>query len=283
MNTELKENKELNEYQEKTFEDIKHIDEFGNEYWEARELMNVLGYTKWGNFKKVIDKAKISCKVSGNRLEDCFADVGKSIISGKGKIDIIEDYKLSRYACYLIVQNADPRKKAVALGQTYFAIQTRKMEITEEEYAKLSEDERRLYNRISASNKNKTLFYQAKKSGVENFGKFNNYGYQGLYNGETAKQIASRKGIDYDKEDILDWMGSAELAANIFRITQTEEKLKNDNVSTENDACSTHYVVGKTVREAIEKLGGTMPEKLPTPKKSIKEIEKEELTKIETK
>lgn len=267
-------------YKEKTFDDIKHIDEFGNEYWEAREMMHVLGYAKWENFKKVIDKAKISCKVSGNRLEDCFADVGKPITSGKGKIEFIEDYKLSRYACYLVVQNADPRKKAVALGQTYFAIQTRKMEITEEEYTKLSEDERRLYNRMSASNKNKTLFYQAKKSGVENFGKFNNFGYQGLYNGETAKQIANRKGIDYDKEDILDWMGSAELAANIFRITQTEEKLKNDHVSTETDACSTHYVVGKTVREAIEKLGGTMPEKLPTPDKSIKELEKEELKKI---
>ncbi len=267
-------------YKEKTFDNIKHIDEFGNEYWEAREMMHVLGYAKWGNFKKVIDKAKISCKVSGNRLEDCFADVGKPITSGKGKIEFIEDYKLSRYACYLVVQNADPRKKAVALGQTYFAIQTRKMEITEEEYTKLSEDERRLYNRMSASNKNKTLFYQAKKSGVENFGKFNNFGYQGLYNGETAKQIANRKGIDYDKEDILDWMGSAELAANIFRITQTEEKLKNDHVSTETDACSTHYVVGKTVREAIEKLGGTMPEKLPTPDKSIKELEKEELKKI---
>ena len=267
-------------YKEKTFDDIKHIDEFGNEYWEARELMRVWGYAKWGNFKKVIDKAKISCKVSGNRLEDCFADVGKPITSGKGKIEFIEDYKLSRYACYLVVQNADPRKKAVALGQTYFAIQTRKMEITEEEYTKLSEDERRLYNRMSASNKNKTLFYQAKKSGVENFGKFNNFGYQGLYNGETAKQIANRKGIDYDKEDILDWMGSAELAANIFRITQTEEKLKNDHVSTETDACSTHYVVGKTVREAIEKLGGTMPEKLPTPDKSIKELEKDELKKI---
>lgn len=267
-------------YKEKTFDNIKHIDEFGNEYWEAREMMHVLGYAKWGNFKKVIDKAKISCKVSGNRLEDCFADVGKPITSGKGKIEFIEDYKLSRYACYLVVQNADPRKKAVALGQTYFAIQTRKMEITEEEYTKLSEDERRLYNRMSASNKNKTLFYQAKKSGVENFGKFNNFGYQGLYNGETAKKIANRKGIDYDKEDILDWMGSAELAANIFRITQTEEKLKNDHVSTETDACSTHYVVGKTVREAIEKLGGTMPEKLPTPDKSIKELEKEELKKI---
>lgn len=283
MTTKVKEKNELETYREKTFEEIKHVDEWGNEYWEARELMIVLGYSKWGNFDKVINKAKISCKVSGNKVEDCFADVGKPITSGKGKIELIDDYKLSRYACYLIVQNADPRKKAVALGQTYFAIQTRRMEITEEEYSKLSENERRLYNRMSATNKNKTLFYQAKQSGVINFGKFNNYGYKGLYNGEDAKQIANRKGIDYEKEDILDWMGSAELAANIFRITQTEEKLKNDKVNNENDACNTHELVGKTVREAIEKLGGTMPENLPTPEKSIREIEKEELRKIEVK
>jgi len=283
MTTKVKEKNELETYRERTFEEIKHVDEWGNEYWEARELMIVLGYSKWGNFDKVINKAKISCKVSGNKVEDCFADVGKPITSGKGKIELIRDYKLSRYACYLIVQNADPRKKAVALGQTYFAIQTRRMEITEEEYSKLSENERRLYNRMSATNKNKTLFYQAKQSGVINFGKFNNYGYKGLYNGEDAKQIANRKGIDYEKEDILDWMGSAELAANIFRITQTEEKLKNDKVNNENDACNTHELVGKTVREAIEKLGGTMPENLPTPEKSIREIEKEELRKIEVK
>ena len=275
-----KETKELlKEFKERTFDDIKHINEHDNEYWEARELMEVLGYSKWGNFNKVIDKAKITCEISNNKVQDHFADVGKIVKAG-ATTKTIENYQLSRYACYLIVQNADPRKKSVALGQTYFAVQTRKMEITEEEYSKLSENERRLYNRISANNKNKTLFYQAKKSGVENFGKFNNYGYKGLYNGETAKQIANRKGINYEKEDILDWMGSAELGANIFRITQTEEKLKNDNISNENDACDTHYIVGKTVREAIEKLGGTMPENLPTPKKSIKEIEKEELKKL---
>lgn len=153
MNEGKEKKNELEEYQEKTFEDIKHIDEFGNEYWEARELMPVLEYSKWGNFKKVIDKAKISCIVSGNKVEDCFADVGKSIISGKGKVDIIDDYKLSRYACYLIVQNSDPRKKAVALGQTYFAVQTRKMELTEGQYQNLSEDEKRLYTRINVRNK----------------------------------------------------------------------------------------------------------------------------------
>ena len=274
-------NKELEKYKEKTFENIKHINEFGNEYWEARELMPTLGHNKWGNFKKVIDKAKIACEISGNNVKDCFADVGKSIISGKGKKDIIEDYHLSRYACYLIVQNADPRKNAVALGQTYFAVQTRKMELTEKEFSKLNEDEKRLYTRITVKNKNKFLFDTAKNSGVENFGKFNDYGYKGLYGGETAKMIAQRKGIDPNKEEILDYMGSEELAANLFRITQTDGILKKRNIKDENSACNTHHQVGKAVRQTIEKIGGTMPEKLPTPKKSIKDLEKEELNKIE--
>ena len=273
----------IEEYNDKIFEKIKHIDEYGNEYWEARELMPLLEYSKWENFHKVIKRAMIACKASNNNVFDCFPEVRKSIISGKGRESFIIDYNLNRYACYLIVQNANPNKKSVALGQTYFAVQTRKQEITELEYSKLSEDEKRLYNRIVANNKNKTLFYQAKKSGVQNFGKFNNYGYKGLYNGETAKQIADRKGINHEKEDILDYMGSTELAANIFRISQTEEKLKNDKVSNEIDACDTHYVVGKTVREAIEKLGGTMPEELPTPEKSLKELEKDELLKVTNK
>ena len=270
----------IESYKEKMFEDIKHVDEMGNEYWEARELMLILEYSKWGNFTKVIDKAKISCKVSGSKIEDCFADVGKPITSGKGKVELIDDYKLSRYACYLIVQNADPRKKAVALGQTYFAVQTRKMEITETEYSKLSEDEKRLYTRINVKNKNKYLFDTAKKAGVTNYGKFNDYGYKGLYNGETAKQIATRKGINPEKDDILDYMGSNELAANLFRITQTDEVLKNKNINNENDACNTHHAVGKAVRQTIKKIGGTMPEDLPTPEKSIKQLEKEELQRI---
>ena len=274
---------ELELYKEKTFDDIKHIDNLGNEYWEARELMLVLGYSKWGNFKKVINKAKISCKVSGNNVSDCFADVGKSIISGKGKIDIIEDYNLNRYACYLIVQNADPRKNAIALGQTYFAIQTRKMELTQQEYLKLSEDEKRLYNRINIKNKNKFLFDTAKNAGVTNYGKFNDYGYRGLYGGEKAKDIAFRKGIDPDKEEILDHMGSTELAANLFRISQTDEVIKNNDIKGEQNACDTHHMVGQAIRDTIIKVGGTTPEKLPTPEKSIKEIEKEELKKITVK
>ena len=271
----------IEEYKEKTFDDIRHIDELGNEYWEARELMIALGYSKWGNFKKVIDKSKISCNISNNNVNDHFADVGKTVPMPSGaKPKIIEDYKLSRYACYLIVQNSDPRKKTVALGQTYFAIQTRKMEITEEEYSKLSEDEKRLYTRINVKNKNKYLFDTAKKAGVSNYGRFNDYGYRGLYAGETAKQIAKRKGIDPTKEDILDYMGSTELAANLFRITQTDEVLKNKKVNNEDDACKTHHTVGQAVRQTIRKIGGTMPEKMPTPEKSIKEIEKEELLKI---
>lgn len=198
----------------------------------------------------------------------------------KGATKEVIDYKLSRYACYLIVQNSSPaRHKAVALGQTYFAIQTRKMEITQEQYSKLSEDEKRLYTRINVKNKNKYLFDTAKQAGVNNCAKFNDYGYRGLYNGETAKAIARRKGIDPDKEEILDYMDSTELAANLFRITQTDEVLKNKKVNNEHDACDTHHAVGSAVRQTIKKIGGTMPEKLSTPKKFIKEIEKEELEK----
>ena len=176
----------IDEYKEKTFEDIKHIDEFGNEYWEARELMLALEYSKWEHFAKVINKAKISCNLSGVNVEDHFPVKGKIVKSGATTKEVI-DYKLSRYACYLIVQNANPaRHKSVALGQTYFAVQTRKMELSEKEYAQLSEDEKRLYTRITVRNKNKYLFETAKKSGVINYGKFNDYGYKGLYNGEGA-------------------------------------------------------------------------------------------------
>ena len=267
-------------YKEKIFDEIKHIDEFGNEYWEARELMTLLEYSKWENFHKTIKRAMIACKTSNNEILDHFPEVRKPIVGGKGNVQNVIDYRLSRYACYLIVQNANPRKKSVALGQTYFAVQTRKMEITQEEYSKLNEDEKRLYTRILVNNKNKYLFDTAKNAGVTNYGKFNDYGYKGLYNGENAKQIAKRKGIDPSKEDILDYMGSTELAANLFRITQTDEVLKNKQVNNEEDACKTHHTVGEAVRQTIEKIGGTVPEKLPTPDKSIKELEKVELKKI---
>ena len=257
-----------------SFEDIKHIDENGIEFWYARELQLVLDYKEWRKFENVINKAKESCKNSDINVFDCFVDVDKSIISGKGRKSIIKDYKLNRYACYLIAQNGDSRKKVIALAQTYFAVQTRKQEITEKEYSLLTEYEKRFYQRNLTRKGNYSLNQTAKKAGVKNFDKFHNSGYKGLYNGETADDIAKRKGLRY-REDILDNMGSTELIANLFRISQTEEKLKKDNVNTEKEACKTHNKIGKIVRKAIKEAGGTMPENLPTPKKSLKQLEKE--------
>ena len=263
---------------EENFESIKHIDENGVEFWFARELMIMLEYSKWGNFIKVINKAKESCKNSNISVIEHFADVGKIVKAGATSKDI-GDIKLTRYACYLIAQNGDSRKKAIALAQTYFAVQTRRQEITRQEYEQLNEDEKRLYTRQNVKDKNKYLFDTAKLAGVKNYGRFNNYGYRGLYNGETAKDIANRKGIS-EKEDILDYMSSTELAANLFRITQTDEVLKNKNINNENDACITHHNVGQAVRQTIKRIGGTMPEDLPTPSKSTKQIEREKKQKL---
>ena len=265
---------ELKEYTEKMFEDIKHIDEVGNEYWHARELQRVLGYSQWRRFKNTISKAKTSCNNSNVRVEDHFANVGKMINLGKGGTRNINDYKLSRYACYLIAQNGDSRKKTIALAQTYFAVQTRKQELSEKEYSMLTEDEKRFYQRNLTRKGNYSLNMVARNVGVRNFDKFHNAGYKGLYGGETANDIAKRKKLRY-REDILDNMGSEELAANLFRITQTESKLKRDNIYSENDANETHYNIGKNIRKVIAKNGGTMPENLPTPEKSLKELEKE--------
>lgn len=258
----------------KTFEDIKHIDENEIEFWYARELQLVLDYKEWRKFENVINKAKESCKNSDINVFDCFVDVDKSIISGKGRKSIIKDYKLNRYACYLIAQNGDSRKKVIALAQTYFAIQTRKQEITEKQYSMLTENEKRFYQRNLTRKGNYSLNQAAKNAGVKNFDKFHNYGYKGLYNGETANDIAKRKGLRY-REDILDNMGSDELIVNLFRISQTEQKLKRDNIQTEKEANNAHYEVGSKIRNTIKELGGTMPEELPTPKKSLKELEKE--------
>lgn len=265
---------EVKEYTEKIFEDIKHIDENGKEYWEARELMPLLEYSKWERFSNAIDNAKKSCENSGYNVDDHFPDAGKMVQIGSNTKRKIQDYKLSRYACYLIVQNGDSRKKAVALGQTYFAIQTRKQELSEKEYSELTEDEKRLYQRNLTRKGNYSLNITARNCGVKNFDKFHNFGYKGLYNGETANDIAKRKGLRY-REDILDNMGSEELVANLFRISQTEAKLKKDNVKTEVIANNTHYTIGKNIREVIVKNGGTLPEDLSTPNKSLKEIEKE--------
>lgn len=259
---------------EKSFEDIKHTDENGNEFWYARELMVALGYKDWRNFSNVINKAKDACTNSNMNIFEHFVDVNRVLKVGNNADMSIEDISLTRYACYLIAQNGSPRKKAVALAQTYFALKTRQQELTEEEYKSLSEDERRLYNRTIVKNRNKYLFDTATASGVKDYAKFNNAGYKGLYGGETVEDITKRKGLK-DGQPILDYMGSAELGANIFRITQTDALLKDNNVNTEKKACNTHNKVGKAVRETIEKLGGTMPEKLPTPEKSVKELENE--------
>ena len=269
----------LEKYNEKNFEDIKHIDEYGNEYWYARELQVALDYKRWDKFCNVIESAKIACENSNNAVLNHFSQVGKMVEIGSGAKRKQMDFKLSRYACYLIVQNANPNKEVVALGQTYFAVQTRKQELTEKEYSKLTEDEKRFYRRNLTKKGNYSLNQVAKKCGVKNFDKFHNVGYRGLYNGESADDIAKRKGLRY-REDILDNMGSVELAANLFRISQTESKLKRDNVTGEKYANETHYNIGKNIREVIAKNGGTMPEDLPTPKKSLKELEKEEIKKL---
>ena len=265
---------EIKEHTEKIFEDIKHIDEEGDEYWYARELQRVLGYSQWRRFKNTVSKAKTSCNNSNVRVEDHFANVGKMINLGKGGTRNINDYKLSRYACYLIAQNGDSRKKTIALAQTYFAIQTRKQELSEKEYSMLTEDEKRFYQRNLTKKGNYSLNMVARNVGVRNFDKFHNAGYKGLYGGETANDIAKRKKLRY-REDILDNMNEDELVANLFRINQTKQKLLKDKVQGESNASDIHYEVGKKVRKAIKDIGGTMPEDMPTPKKSLKELEKE--------
>ena len=264
--------------QENIFESIKHEDEFG-EFWYARELQKVLDYIEWRKFEKTILKAKEACINSGVNIYDHFVGIDKMVEIGSNTKRKIDDYKLSRYACYLIAQNGDSRKEAIALAQTYFAIQTRKQELSEKEYLALTEDEKRLYQRSLTRKGNYSLNQTAKKAGVKNFDKFHNAGYRGLYNGETADDIAKRKGLRY-RENILDNMCSDELIINLFRISQTEQRLKKDNIDTEKRACETHNKIGKIVRKAIKEAGGTMPEDLPTPKKSLKQLEKEKNNKL---
>ena len=254
-----------------SFERIKKIDEDGVEYWEARELMLLLEYTEWRNFKKVIDKAKLACVSSNQVIEDHFVDSNKMIELAKGAKRTMLDYKLSRYACYLIAQNGDSEKQPIALAQTYFAVQTRKHEL----YESLSEDHRRLHIRDQVTKHNKRLFKTAQDSGVRNFGKFNDAGYKGLYGGLGSQEIQRVKGIGND--GVLDRAGATELAANLFRITQTDGRLSkhvdDGQKIGENDATNTHFTVGKKVRKAIEDIGGTMPEDLP-PAEHIHEVKK---------
>lgn len=222
---------EENNYTESLFESIKHVNEFGQEYWCARELQFALQYTKWDNFKNVLDKAKTACENSSHNVSDHFADVGKMVNTGSGAEREIEDVQLSRYACYLIVQNSDPRKKVVAIGQTYFAIKTRQQELIEN-YDNLSEDNKRLAIRNEMKEHNKSLAEAAQQAGITEpieYAIFQNKGYQGLYGGLTRKDIHERKGLK-KSQDILDFMGSTELAANLFRATQTDEKLRREHI-----------------------------------------------------
>ena len=261
------------------FESIMHVSEDGREYWYARELQKVLEYTKWSNFVKVIEKAKISCQNAANDVELHFADVGKTSPMPNGGEKIIEDMKLTRYACYLIVQNGDPRKEVIALGQTYFAVKTREQELSEN-IEQLSENQKRLAIRNEMKEHNKSLAEAAQNAGVmtsTEYAVFQNKGYQGLYGGLGAKEIHQRKGLKPNQK-ILDHMGSTELAANLFRATQTDEKLRRENIQGKTNANKVHYEVGAKVRQTIKELGGTMPEDLPTPEKSIRQIEKELIT-----
>lgn len=257
------------------FEEIKNFNEIGQEYWSARELFSVLEYIKWDKFLNVIDKAKQACKNSLQEPENHFPRVEKLVKIGSGAKRDIGDIQLSRYACYLIVQNADPSKEVVALGQTYFTIQTRKQEVLEDSFEKLqNEEEKRMFLRKEMAEHNKHLADAAKKAGVIQpweYAVFQNHGYMGLYNGLGAKEIHTKKGLK-KSHNILDHMGSTELAANLFRATQTEEKLKREHIKGKHKANQTHFEVGKKVRQTIKELGGTMPEELPT-LENIKKIE----------
>ena len=257
-------------YDVKIFDSIKHTDD--GEYWYARELQKVLGYSKWENFHKVIKEAMKACEKSEFDINVQFPEVRKSSKNVNGGIRIIIDYKLSRYACYLIAMNGDPRKEVIALAQTYFAIQTRRQELLEN--YEVIENQKRITLRNQTKMGNKSLNRTAIKAGVKDLAGFHNAGYKGLYNGETADDIAKRKGLRYG-EDILDNMGSSELAANLFRITQTDDKLIEDNIDNSYEAFATHYKVGVEVRNAIKNIGGRMPEDAITPNKSIKEIKKD--------
>ncbi len=261
---------EIENITNKLFEDIKHIDDNGNEYWSARELQLVLDYKEWRKFDRVISKSISSCINSRNDIKFNFVQSDKIVKTGVSTKNI-KDYYLSRYACYLIAQNSDPHMRKVALAQTYFAIQTRKQELFEDEYEKLSDDEKRLYHRNIIKRRNSSLTKTAIKSGVKDLAKFHNAGYKGLYNGETANDIAKRKGLSY-REDILDYMSLDEEIANSFRISLTEQKLRNEKVDNEYDANSAHYNVGKEVRNTIAKVGGIMPEDMLTPSVSAKNL-----------
>ena len=271
----------IENYSDATFERIKHINEYGQEFWYARELARVLEYKDFRNFEQIIFKAMDACKNSGNDIPDHFGEVTEMVEIGSNAQRGFPSYMLSRYACYLIVMNADPRKQVVAVGQTYFAVKTRQQELVDD-YDRLTEEQKRLAIRNEIKTHNKSLAEAAQMAGVEtslDYATFQNYGYMGLYGGLKAQDIKRRKGLK-KSQDILDHMGSTELAANLFRATQTDEKLRRENIQGKDAANQTHFEVGAKVRQTIAELGGTMPEDLPTPEKSIKQIAREQEKKL---
>jgi DNA-damage-inducible protein D len=262
--------------QHQLFEQLKQIDSNGMEFWSARSISKLLGYSEYRHFQLVITKAKEACINSEHAIEDHFEDILAMVTIGSGAQRELPDVKLSRYACYLVVQNGDPTKPVIAAGQTYFAVQTRRQELADDQaFQQLKEDQKRLFLRSELKEHNKQLVEAAQQAGVEtnlDFAIFQNHGYKGLYGGLDQKAIHARKGLKKSQK-ILDHMGSTELAANLFRATQAEEKLRRDNVQNKQQANQTHYEVGQKVRQTIAELGGTMPENLPAPEKSIKQLE----------
>ncbi len=258
-----------------TFEEIRHIDDEGNEFWLARPLAKVLDYSEYRHFLPVVERAREACRNSGYPTEDHFEDILEMVDIGSGARRELPDVRLSRYACYLIVQNGDPNKPVIANGQTYFAMQTRRQELADDaKFAQLDEDDKRLAIRNELATHNKHLAAAAKDAGVEtrlDYAIFQDHGYKGLYGGLGHKDIHARKGLAKNQK-ILDHMGSTELAANLFRATQTEEKLRRDEVRGKTQANRTHFEVGNKVRQTIQELGGTMPENLPKPETSIQQV-----------
>lgn len=269
-------NERVTQQHHATFDGIRQLEANGTEFWLARDLAPLLEYQDWRNFMQVVEKARVACQTSGHRVEDHFGDINKMVEIGSGARREVADMRLSRYACYLIVQNGDPSKPVIANGQTYFAMQTRRQELADDvNFANLSEDQKRLAIRNELATHNKQLAAAAKGAGVEtplDFAIFQDHGYRGLYGGLGAKEIHTRKGLKKSQK-ILDHMGSTEMAANLFRATQAEEKLKRDQVRSKQNANQTHLQVGQKVRQTIKELGGTMPEALPTPEASIQKIE----------